>query len=83
MGISDPGDRGKLDAAIVREVIRSYSYVALWMSVSIAVILFNKARTMCVCACHQHGTQRALLRLWELAALNSANLDGKFDIISR
>jgi hypothetical protein len=27
---------------VLREVVRSYSYVVLWMSVSITVILFNK-----------------------------------------
>jgi hypothetical protein len=27
---------------VAKEVIRNYSYVILWMSVSISVILFNK-----------------------------------------
>lgn len=27
---------------VLREVIRSYTYVLIWMSISIAVILFNK-----------------------------------------
>lgn len=29
-------------AKVLREVVRSYSYVLIWMSISIAVILFNK-----------------------------------------
>lgn len=29
-------------ARVIREVIKSYTYVVLWMSVSIAVIMFNK-----------------------------------------
>lgn len=27
---------------VVREVVRNYSYVIIWMSISISVILFNK-----------------------------------------
>jgi hypothetical protein len=30
------------NARVVREVVRSYTYVLIWMSVSISVILFNK-----------------------------------------
>ncbi len=29
-------------ARVVKEAIRNYSYVVLWMSISITVILFNK-----------------------------------------
>jgi hypothetical protein len=44
MGVSDPGGAGKAkqELAVVREVVRSYTYVGIWMSISIAVILFNK-----------------------------------------
>ncbi|WIA28015.1 hypothetical protein OEZ86_010603 [Tetradesmus obliquus] len=44
MGVSDPGGAGKTkqELAVVREVVRSYTYVGIWMSISIAVILFNK-----------------------------------------
>ncbi|KAF6253046.1 solute carrier protein [Scenedesmus sp. NREL 46B-D3] len=44
MGVSDPGGAGtaKQQLAVVREVVRSYTYVGIWMSISIAVILFNK-----------------------------------------
>jgi len=33
---------GAVQAKIANEVIKSYSYVLLWMSISISVILFNK-----------------------------------------
>jgi hypothetical protein len=33
---------GVAQARVAKEIIRSYSYVVLWMSVSITVILFNK-----------------------------------------
>lgn len=33
---------GAAQSRVLKEVIRSYSYVVLWMSVSISVILFNK-----------------------------------------
>lgn len=29
-------------AKILKEIVRSYTYVVIWMSISIAVILFNK-----------------------------------------
>lgn len=32
---------------VVKAVIQAYSYVMLWMSISIAVILFNKVRREC------------------------------------
>lgn len=34
----DPNSQAK----VLREVIRSYTYVLIWMCISIAVILFNK-----------------------------------------
>lgn len=42
MGISDPGHKAKIDVRIVREVVKSYTYVITWMAISIAVIMFNK-----------------------------------------
>jgi len=36
------GEKQARDRAIAREVIKSYTYVVIWMSISIAVILFNK-----------------------------------------
>lgn len=32
----------KSRAMVIREVVRSYTYVIIWMGISIAVILFNK-----------------------------------------
>lgn len=34
----------------MREVVRSYTYVGIWMSISIAVILFNKVGPWCCCS---------------------------------
>jgi uncharacterized membrane protein len=38
------GDKAAAAAsrAVTREVVRSYTYVVIWMSISVAVILFNK-----------------------------------------
>lgn len=36
------GERQAAQRAVAREVVRSYAYVATWMSISTAVILFNK-----------------------------------------
>lgn len=46
MGYSEPGSRGlgRMDPKVLREVVRSYTYVGIWMCISIAVILFNKVR---------------------------------------
>jgi len=33
---------GRINAKVVKEIVRNYSYVLIWMSISIAVILFNK-----------------------------------------
>lgn len=47
MGVSDPGTTSKkLELAVVREIVKSYTYVVIWMSISIAVILFNKVSIM-------------------------------------
>jgi hypothetical protein len=64
MGVSDPGGAGKAkqELAVVREVVRSYTYVGIWMSISIAVILFNKVRTLLLLqqtALHAGPTQSA------------------------
>lgn len=32
----------KSKAKVIREVVRAYSYVLMWMSISCSVILFNK-----------------------------------------
>lgn len=45
MGFSDPGHRLKLDKRVVKEIVRSYTYVCIWMAISIAVIMFNKVIT--------------------------------------
>lgn len=39
--MSGPSDQAS-KAKVLREVIRSYVYVLIWMGISIAVILFNK-----------------------------------------
>lgn len=36
------GEKQRASRAVAREVIKSYTYVVIWMSISISVILFNK-----------------------------------------
>jgi hypothetical protein len=36
------GEKALAQRAVAREVVKSYTYVVIWMSISIAVILFNK-----------------------------------------
>ena len=36
------GEKAHAQRAVAREVVKSYTYVIIWMSISIAVILFNK-----------------------------------------
>jgi hypothetical protein len=45
----------------VREVVRSYTYVGIWMSISIAVILFNKVGLWVLLRHCMHLRQHMLL----------------------
>lgn len=43
-GNAPPAGQSGGKGLVVKAVIQAYSYVIIWMSISIAVILFNKVR---------------------------------------
>ena len=36
------GEKAAQQGKVVQEIVKSYTYVLIWMSISISVILFNK-----------------------------------------